>query len=1020
MIKVQNRKEDLYMKQQNYNNATSKDNEKLKGTQSPLKSYEIVERSSIKCILKTQSSVSKVPCDIENVINENSNMESVFDKVPSNKPSVISNVPFSTSIRILPPNSKQEMSLNQSASDKSMSTDLLSKSQISVINESLNNLLSESQISIANESLNNELNWGWDGNTLVVPQCENINEQLENSTFESDTNNNNAMLNNTLESIEKINLDDSQQTCKKQSVVYFPTNDLQNDDDSHSEYIPSEHSSEEHDEQDVSNNRSANKSLRKSNSSNNSVNSGLNISLTTNVRGKSSRNDEEMYVQSAPPKGSKRIFRKHFCLFCKTWQSKIGRHLERKHKNEKRVKDFTDLPKKSNERKRFINMLRREGDFYYNVNNDVNSGELIVCRRPAEKCKNTAQDYVCCPKCKGFFNKLNLRHHTAHCIDQKRKGSKVCPVLSRQVIGRYASQAENILRQIVMPRCHEDRITRIIRYDQLIMEHGNKLCLKYPSPHHHNMIRQRLRQLGRFLLEIRQHCQDIDDLSSVYHPKYYGLCIDVINTLAGFDISTKTYNTPSLATSLGTLLKATGKTLVSLTIFQDNIEKQKQVENFLTLLSNEYGTAVNKVALESQLQVKRKKKVVLPSIDDIKKLDSFLKIQRTAAFQNLEQKFSFQDWLKLSESTLISIMLFNRQKAGEMERTLIEDYKNYEKFDPKTNADGFNALSSECQKLAMEYVRFTIRGKLSRTVPVLLDSELQKCVELILQHRKKAGVSLTNPYVFGTPNIDRRKHTYLQACNLMRRFSFECGADRPETLRGTTLRKHVATLGVNLNLTDSEITDLANFMGHEEKIHREHYRMPIVHREILRMSRLLYSASGKDHENKDNFNDEEENDTNINNFENDVAFTSNCNYNISLKSSRNAMQNKENQQNKKSRKKLLQNLPVDSHNTTQTNSSDSYSSDTDTDTSEKYFSQKKRRSTSPYGKCKRIPWSETEKKIVLDAFGRYIPQKKLPSLYEIQELIKKNPIALERRTAVMIKAWLMNQKQKQKQKSTKS
>lgn len=45
-----------------------------------------------------------------------------------------------------------------------------------------------------------------------------------------------------------------------------------------------------------------------------------------------------MHIESAPPKGSKRIFRKHFCLFCKTWQSKISRrHLERKHKNEKRV-----------------------------------------------------------------------------------------------------------------------------------------------------------------------------------------------------------------------------------------------------------------------------------------------------------------------------------------------------------------------------------------------------------------------------------------------------------------------------------------------------------------------------------------------------------------------------------------------------------------------------------------------------------------------------------------------------------
>lgn len=217
------------------------------------------------------------------------------------------------------------------------------------------------------------------------------------------------------------------------------------------------------------------------------------------------------------------------------------------------------------------------------------------------------------------------------------------------------------------------------------------------------------------------------------------------------------------------------------------------------------------------------------------------------------------------------MQLFNRRRAGEMERTLIEDYKNYEKIEPNTNAHGFNALTSECQKLAMEYVRFTIRGKLNRTVPVLLDSELQKCVEIILQHRKKAGVGSKNPYVFGTPNIDNCKHTHLQACNLMRRFSVECGANQPETLRGTTLRKHVATLGVNLNLTDNEITDLANFMGHEEKIHREHYRMPIVHREILRMSRLLQTASGKDYENEDNFN-KKDNDEDVNNaFKNNMT-----------------------------------------------------------------------------------------------------------------------------------------------------
>lgn len=113
-------------------------------------------------------------------------------------------------------------------------------------------------------------------------------------------------------------------------------------------------------------------------------------------------------------------------------------------------------------------------------------------------------------------------------------------------------------------------------------------------------------------------------------------------------------------------------------------------------------------------------------------------------------------------------------------------------------------------------------------------------------------------------------------------------------------------------------------------------------------------------------------------------------------------------------------------------------------TTERYFSQKKKRSSklykkynvridiveytfvlyfinflfstlaSLYGKCKRVHWNETEKIIVLDSFGSYISTNKLPSLHEIQKLIKKNLIDLKRRTAATIKTWLMNQKQKQK------
>lgn len=55
-------------------------------------------------------------------------------------------------------------------------------------------------------------------------------------------------------------------------------------------------------------------------------------------------NDENMLVHYAEPKGGNK---KNFCLYCKTFQSKIARHLEFVHKNEEDVKKFILLPKGS-------------------------------------------------------------------------------------------------------------------------------------------------------------------------------------------------------------------------------------------------------------------------------------------------------------------------------------------------------------------------------------------------------------------------------------------------------------------------------------------------------------------------------------------------------------------------------------------------------------------------------------------------------------------------------------------------
>lgn len=67
---------------------------------------------------------------------------------------------------------------------------------------------------------------------------------------------------------------------------------------------------------------------------------------------------------------------------------------------------------------------------------------------------------------------------------------------------------------------------------------------------------------------------------------------------------------------------------------------------------------------------------------------------------------------------------------------------------------------------------------------------------------------------------------------------------------------------------------------------------------------------------------------------------------------------------------------------------------------------------SPYGKTKRIRWTEDEKQAVLQPFAQHIENRTLPSLGEIQKAKMKYK-SLVRRSSPQIKTWLHNQQKNQ-------
>lgn len=66
-----------------------------------------------------------------------------------------------------------------------------------------------------------------------------------------------------------------------------------------------------------------------------------------------------------------------------------------------------------------------------------------------------------------------------------------------------------------------------------------------------------------------------------------------------------------------------------------------------------------------------------------------------------------------------------------------------------------------------------------------------------------------------------------------------CGAKSPESLTFTKLRKQTGTLSQVLNLSNTELDQLADFLGHDVRVHRQFYRLPEGTLQLAKVSKVL-------------------------------------------------------------------------------------------------------------------------------------------------------------------------------------
>ncbi|CAM4731020.1 unnamed protein product [Leuciscus chuanchicus] len=141
-------------------------------------------------------------------------------------------------------------------------------------------------------------------------------------------------------------------------------------------------------------------------------------------------------------------------------------------------------------------------------------------------------------------------------------------------------------------------------------------------------------------------------------------------------------------------------------------------------------------------------------------------------------------------------------------------------YDPHEDVN--EALSDLEKKLCQHFSRIEIKGKRGRKVPVLLTPVMEQGLDLLVGTRQEWEVPRENIYLFARPSA----LTCYRGSDCLRHFAKVRGAKSPESLTSTKLRKQTGTLSQVLNPSNTELDQLADFLGYDIRVHRQFYRLP--------------------------------------------------------------------------------------------------------------------------------------------------------------------------------------------------
>lgn len=448
-------------------------------------------------------------------------------------------------------------------------------------------------------------------------------------------------------------------------------------------------------------------------------------------------------------------------------------------------------------------------------------------------------NYAICIHCKAYYKRLSLSRHIKKCFARKvdksaQKTNVERPLIQSVVYSACHRKYGDVLNKMavkteIFSKMRPDIITSTAISDIIIAHYGEDLLKKNKKKRSLYHISNKLRECGRFLLQMRSIGKYTDILSTLI-PESFDDTIEATKRISKYDCNKRSFGAPSFALHFGTTLKdlsdLTNKLILRNKIPTNSLDTEKkltELKRFKKIISSQWSTEIGSLALKDLNEKAASKPKLLPFTEDIIKLKKFVENIAEDSYAQLQNTKSVELFRILAETTLVLTILHNRKRVGDIQYLELETYQQQTDRLGKSSIqiELASSLTENEKILTKQYKRIVSIGKGSRPVTILIPKNIQKYYGVLSVLRQNTSwFSTENTYFFTYPYSTK----WINGCAVIRKYAKNCKAKDPELLTSCRLRKHIATVTQVLSLKGNEIDQLAKFMGHTTKTHEAFYK----------------------------------------------------------------------------------------------------------------------------------------------------------------------------------------------------